>query len=152
MLDPRRLSPPPTPRDSSSGQALTGGAEVRISTAARRYGFAVGVVIVAFLLRLMLYGELDNRLPFAFFLPAAMIAAWYGGFGPGMLAAVAGLLLGDYFFLPAHHAYLPLGQAERTAIAVYSVTSTLAVILMENLHGKIRNLECELKKRGTDPE
>jgi K+-sensing histidine kinase KdpD len=120
--------------------------------AAKRYGFAIAAVLVAFLLRLVLYGDLDNRLPFAFFLPAAMIAAWYGGFGPGMLAAVSGLLLGDYFFLPAHHSYLPLGQPERTAIAVYAVTSTLAVILMENLHGRIRNLECELKKRGAAPE
>lgn len=151
MLDPRGLSPPPATPTSASERAFTG-ADARASTVAKRYGFAVGVVILAFLLRLVLYGDLDYRLPFAFFLPAAMIAAWYGGFGPGLLAAVAGLLLGDYFFLTPHKAFFPLGLAERTAIAVYSITSTLAVILMENLHGRIRNLECELKKRGVDPE
>ena len=40
-------------------------------------------------------------LPFGFFLPATMVAAWYGGFGPGLLAAFLGLLRGDYFFLPS---------------------------------------------------
>ena len=111
-----------------------------------RYGAAVGVVAAAFLLRWALFGHLDNRLPFAFFLPAAMIAAWYGGMGPGLLAAGAGLLLGDFFFLPPHTALGPLGDAERTVITVYAITSTLAVMLIESLHIRIRRLERKLKK------
>ena len=111
------------------------------------YLVAVVVVAVAFGLRFGLYGGLNNRLPFAFFLPAAMIAAWYGGLGPGMLAAAAGLLLGDYFFLPPHHAWGPLGESEQTAVGVYAVTSTLSVILIGNLLNRLRNLQCELGKR-----
>lgn len=98
------------------------------------------------MLRWALFGHLDNRLPFAFFLPAAMVAAWYGGMGPGMLAAVAGLLLGDFFFLPPHNAFGPMGDAERTAITVYAITSMLAVMLIESLHRRIRRLERALKK------
>lgn len=109
--------------------------------------------MVAFVLRGALFGELNNRLPFAFFLPAAMIAAWYGGFGPGLLAAAAGLLLGDYFFLPPHQAGAPLGEAERTAITVYAITSTLAVTLIENLHGRIRRLKGRLgQKQAAAPK
>ncbi|HSQ04058.1 MAG TPA: DUF4118 domain-containing protein, partial [Burkholderiales bacterium] len=59
------------------------------------YGIAIVSVAIAFALRWALYGILDTRLPFAFFLPAAMVAAWHGGLGPGLLAAGAGLLLGD---------------------------------------------------------
>jgi K+-sensing histidine kinase KdpD len=111
------------------------------------YAIAGAAVGVAFFLRWAIYGSLDHRLPFSFFLPAAMLAAWYGGLGPGLLAAGMGLLLGDYFFLPPHKASGPLAEAERTAIAIYAVTSTLAVVLFDNLHVRIRRLECELRKR-----
>lgn len=115
------------------------------------YAIASGAVCIAFLLRWAIYGSLDTRLPFAFFLPAAMFAAWYGGLGPGLLAAGMGLLLGDYFFLPPHVAWGPLGEAERTSITIYALTSTLAVVLFDNLHVRIRRLECELRKRDTGP-
>jgi K+-sensing histidine kinase KdpD len=101
------------------------------------------------MMRWAIYGGLDNRLPFAFFLPAAMVAAWYGGLGPGLLAAGLGLLTGDYFFLPPHVAWGPLGEAERTAITIYALTSTLAVVLLDNLRTRIRRLECELRRRET---
>lgn len=112
------------------------------------YVVAAGLVILAFALRFEFYGGLNNRLPFSFFLPATMLAAWYGGLGPGMLAAAAGLLLGDYFFLPPHQALGPLGETERTAVGVYAITSTLAVMLLGNLQNRVRNLECELAKRA----
>ena len=114
-----------------------------------RYGVAVGVVALAFLLRFAIFGQLDNRLPFAFFLSAAMFAAWYGGLGPGLLAAASGLLLGDYFFLPPHHAWGPLAEAERTLVTVYALTSTLVALLMEDLHSRIRRLKRLLKERQT---
>lgn len=112
------------------------------------YAVAVMVVAIAFVLRFWLYGGLNNRLPFAFFLPAAMIAAWYGGLGPGMLAAAIGLLLGDYFFLPPHQSLGPLGETERTSVGVYALTAALGVILMGNLRSRIRSLECELAQRA----
>ncbi len=147
MLEPPSFSPSSAPSPVSGGQPAGGWTQLKPRpTRLTRYGAAVMLVLVAFVLRLVLFGHLDNRLPFAFFLPAAMIAAWYGGMGPGLLAAAAGLLLGDFFFLPPHDAFGPLGDAERTAITVYSISSTLAVMLMESLHVKIRRLERELKK------
>lgn len=120
-----------------------------------RYGMAAVLVSIAFLLRYTLIGDLSNRLVFAFFLPAAMLAAWFGGMGPGFLAAIAGLLLGDFFFMPPHDAAAPLGDAERVALSVYGMTSTVAVMLMESLHARIRSLECALRqwrRRAGDTE
>lgn len=37
--------------------------------------------------------------PFALFLLAVTLCAWYGGFGPGLASILASLLLADYFFL-----------------------------------------------------
>jgi K+-sensing histidine kinase KdpD len=103
-----------------------------------RYGVALVALGAAFALRYVLYGGLDNRLPFAFFVPATIIAAWYGGFGPGMLAAVGGLLLGDYFFLPPHHSLGPIGEPERLAIGLYAMNVTLIVAALGHLHARLR--------------
>jgi two-component system sensor histidine kinase/response regulator len=118
----------------------------RQSTPLQRYAVAVGAVLLAFVLRYTIYGTLDHRLPYSFFTTATLVAAWYGGLGPGMLAAIAGLLLGDYFFLPRHESGTPMGEAERTAIGSYALTNTLIVVLFWNLHSRLRELEDKARK------
>jgi K+-sensing histidine kinase KdpD len=105
------------------------------------YGIAIAVVLIAFGLRFIYFGTLDKRFPFIFFVPAAMIAAWYGGLGPGLFATAAGLMLGDYFFLSEHTALGAVRDSERLAIGLYAVTTSLCVLLFEHLHGVIRRLE-----------
>jgi K+-sensing histidine kinase KdpD len=116
-------------------------------TTFQRYAVAVVAVSAAFGLRYGIYGTLDHRIPFAFFTVSTLVAAWYGGLGPGMLAALAGLLLGDYFFLPPHQ---PdggtFGEAERTAIGIYAMTNGLVVVLFWRLHSRLRELEDRLAK------
>ena len=132
----------------------------RKKTTAEKYAVAIIIVATAFALRYGLYGTLSNRIPFGFFTLATLIAAWYGGLGPGLLAAVAGLMLGDYFFLPPHSADGGIGEAERTAIGIYAITSTMIVVLFWNLHTRLRDLQDELRRReggkelhrSTDPE
>jgi len=118
----------------------------------QRYAVAVGVVALAFALRYGIYGTLDHRLPFAFFLPATIIAAWYGGLGPGLLAALAGLLLGDYFFLPKQEAGGSVGEPERIVIGLYAMNSALIVLLFWHLHTRLRDVDDELRelKGGED--
>jgi len=119
----------------------------------QRYAVAVGAVAIAFAFRYGIYGTLDNRLPFAFFTSATLIAAWYGGLGPGLLAALAGLLLGDYFFLPPHEAGAPMGEAERTVIGLYAMNTALIVVLFWHLHSRLQEREDELRKlRGRGVE
>lgn len=120
-------------------------------TPLQRYAVAVGAVALAFALRFGIYGTLDHRLPFSFFTTATLVAAWYGGLGPGMLAALAGLLLGDYFFLPPHESGSLLGEAERTAIGSYALTSALIVVLFWNLHSRLRDYEGKLGKSKDGP-
>jgi len=114
----------------------------------QKYVVAVGLTGVAFLLRYTLYGTLDHRLPFSFFIPATIIAAWYGGLGPGLLAAIGGLVLGDSFFLPPHSTDgAMMGEPERTAIGLYAMNATLIVVLFWHLHTRLRDAEHQLRKR-----
>ena len=116
----------------------------------QRYAVAIAAVAAAFAIRYGVYGTLDNRLPFAFFTSATVIAAWYGGLGPGLLAAVAGLLLGDYFFLPPRLEGEAYGEVVRTGIGIYAMNAALIVLLFALLHTRLRDLEDKLK--GGNPE
>ncbi len=111
-----------------------------------KYAVAVGAVAVAFAFRYSLHDTLGTRIPFAFFTLATIISAWYGGLGPGLVAAAAGLVLTDYFFLPPHSAE-GLGETERTGIGIYAMTNTLIVVLFWNLHMRLREAQDELRKR-----
>lgn len=111
----------------------------------KRYAVAVAAVAAAFAIRYGIYGTLDNRLPFAFFTSATLIAAWYGGLGPGLLAAAAGLLLGDLFFLPPRQEGESYGEVVRTGIGIYAMNAALIVVLFALLHTRLRDLEDKLK-------
>jgi K+-sensing histidine kinase KdpD len=57
-------------------------------------------VAVALLVRWVLRAWFDNNVPYLQFFPAILIAAWYGGLGPGMLATGLSALAAMYIFLP----------------------------------------------------
>ena len=117
----------------------------RYPTHLQRYAVAIAAVAAAFVIRYGIYGTLDYRLPFSFFTSATLVAAWYGGLGPGLLAAVAGLLLGDLFFLPPRLEGEAYGEVVRTGIGIYAMNAALIVVLFALLHTRLRDLEDKLK-------
>src|SRR2546421_11349538 len=58
---------------------------------ARQYPYALALVcvIMAEAVRTIAAPWLGPNVPFLLFYPAIMLAAWYGGFGPGLLATLA---------------------------------------------------------------
>ncbi len=63
-----------------------------------RYGVAVGATLLALLLSLLIE-PLVGHLPRYLFLGAIIVAAWYGGLGPSLLATIFGILLGDFIVI-----------------------------------------------------
>src|SRR5258705_7721668 len=59
----------------------------------------------AFAARLALDPIFGNGAPFATFLLAVVVAAWFGGFRPALLALGLGWLCAHYFFLQPRHAF-----------------------------------------------
>jgi PAS domain S-box-containing protein len=70
--------------------------------AAGPWPYVVAVLLIggALGLRLVLQRWLGANVPYLQFFPAILVAAWYGGFGPGAVATVSSALAAMYFFLP----------------------------------------------------
>ncbi len=67
------------------------------------------------------------------FILAAMVAALYGGVGPGLAAAVFGELLGDYFFVPPYHTLGPRGAVEWAYFVSFLAEAGLAIMIISAL-------------------
>ena len=76
-------------------------------SAVTRYGLA----IVSVGLSVLISGFLESRwksTPFvSVFTCAIVLSAWFGGFGPGLLAGALSVLAFDYYFLPPTHSLVP---------------------------------------------
>ncbi|WFP79071.1 PAS domain S-box protein [Mesorhizobium sp. WSM4906] len=80
-----------------------------------RYAIALAAVAVAFAARFVLASVLKDQAPYLFFLPAVLLAAGAGGFGPGVLAT--GLSVPLVFFFIAN--YRAVGWTEVANGAVF---------------------------------
>ena len=86
-----------------------------------RYGVALGAVVLALLAKLLIDPLLGTESPFLAFMVAVLISAWYGGMGPGVLAAVSSCLLTAYFFFPPYFSFEIGDPTIRTRMAVFFI-------------------------------
>jgi PAS domain S-box-containing protein len=105
------------------------------------YLAALGLVAASLLLRLLLHPWLGLKVPFLQFFPAIMIASWYGGFGPGVLATAVSAVAAMYFFLP------PAGIAIGGAADAASLTLFVVVGVGISWLGR-QHIRAELAHRG----
>ena len=64
-----------------------------------RYGLAPATVLVGWAVRSMLAPVLPSETVYVYFVPAVLVAAWFGGLGPGLLATGLSIIAAD-FLLP----------------------------------------------------
>jgi PAS domain S-box-containing protein len=114
-------------------------------TRARRYGLALAVSVSAWLLSLLLEPLIDpSDLPL--FLGAVMLAAWYGGLGPSLLATGLGVLAGTFLLVP--HAMWPprlfalrVSPALVARLAVFALEAIVISVLTARLRAAQRRAE-----------
>ena len=87
---------------------------------------AVGVAIA---LRTALDPWLGERVPYITIFGAIIVAAWYGGAGPAILAAVLGWLGSDYFFTAPRYSFAYRGPVQLVELLGYCISSTLIAAL-----------------------
>jgi PAS domain S-box-containing protein len=97
-----------------------------------RYGVAVLATGAMLLIKLLLDPLLPEQSPFLLLSVGVVVAAWFGGLGPGVLATLLGALAADYLFLAPREAYsepaqqaLPLILFTLQGLVISSLTQAL---------------------------
>ncbi|HJR75585.1 MAG TPA: response regulator [Nitrospiraceae bacterium] len=98
-----------------------------------KYAVALLAVIACLELRLILNPFLGVNVPFITFFFGVMVAAWYGGFGPGILAALASTVVADHFFI-APVGTLSFNSANVVALSVFVLEAMGISVLSGALH------------------
>ena len=70
-----------------------------LRTSVVRYAAAFFIIFVSLLVRFAFQRWLGVSVPYLHFFPAVMIAAWFGGFGPGVVATLLAATTAVYFSL-----------------------------------------------------
>jgi signal transduction histidine kinase len=83
------------------------------------YFIALVAVGIAFTARFLLKSILGDVAPLLIFAFSVVVAAWDGGFGPGMTATALSALLGDFFFIEPLYSFRIQSVAERVELLLF---------------------------------
>jgi C4-dicarboxylate-specific signal transduction histidine kinase len=108
------------------------------------YGIALLAVFSALIISRWPLLHLETA-PVSLFLCAVMITAWFGGFGPGLLATALSCLAFDYFFLPPTHS-LAAKPDELPRLLIF----TAAALFVGSLSAAQRSATESLKRTRDD--
>ena len=114
-----------------------------------RYAFALSATLLALGLKLALGRWTQNVSPFLLFTLAVMVSAWFGGFGPGLLATLAGALAADYFLLTPV-AYAATSESDVTRLTVFALVGVTISWLSGALSAANVELEQRVRQRTTE--
>ena len=113
-----------------------------------RYGLAIALTAAALGLDLISKSVLGETATGLFIL-AAMVSAWYGGMGPGIVAVLAADLFNTVFFYNPHFS-LSLGVHGPKKVLLFSMSALLVSWLTtrkRRAEGELRKLNEELEQR-----
>lgn len=111
-----------------------------------RYGFAFLSVLLATVLMLLLDPLLAvSKSPFLLFFGAVMVSAWFGGFGPGLLATALSGLLSTYFFLPPLYSFI-LDLSGVLRLSLFLLEGVLFSVLAGTLRTAKQRIERALSR------
>lgn len=102
----------------------------------RKQGYAVAAALTlgALMLRFLLDPFLGGLLPFYVFYFAVLVAAAYGGYGPGAFTLATGFLFGLYFFAAPRYSLMLEDAHYRSTALRYLVVAAFMVFVAGRLH------------------
>ena len=102
---------------------------------ANRYVIATGAVIVAWLVRQSLTPLIGpSALPFIFFFPAILLAAWYGRFRLSLLAIGLSTVLANYSFVEPRYSLSVATPAGLLGLISFVMVSLCIALAIESMH------------------
>jgi signal transduction histidine kinase/ActR/RegA family two-component response regulator len=107
------------------------------------YLIAIGATAVVTIVRLTISDTVGNFAPIVSFTVAIVIAAWYGGLRPGILATALSVFAADYLYVPHRHSLRIDTVSGGVSLGVLAFAGVLISLLCESLHRTRRRLEAE---------
>ena len=104
--------------------------QVKLSPLAR-YGVPVLLVLLAAAVTWAI-PTMGQRIPFALFYVPIIVAALYGGIGPGLLTVALSLLLGTYLFIPPVHSF-NIGWDGLVHVSTFFIISMAVTLIIERI-------------------
>lgn len=106
-----------------------------------RYGVAVLASLLALLLRFLLNPILQEDAPLLVFVIPVMLAAWYGGLGPGLLATALSAAIGTYFFIAPTLSLSVTSVGEFVRLCIFLIEGVLISSLSQALRNSKQKAE-----------
>jgi two-component system sensor kinase FixL len=106
----------------------------------RAYASAPIFVGAALALRAGASELFGTNVPYLQFFPAILLASWYGGFGPGVLATVLSGVAALYWFLPPD-GFAIGSAADATSLTLFGITG----VVIASLNGRLRSARDEAR-------
>ena len=98
------------------------------------YILAVVCVLAVACIRQALVSVVGSHGQLALFSLAVMVAARYGGLGPGLVATLLSAILGDYFFIEPYRTFAVKNPGDAAYLGVFVVVGSGISILSGQLH------------------
>lgn len=120
------------------------------ASAVLRYGCAVASVAVVRALKRLMDPIAQWESPFLLFFAPVMLSAWYGGFGPGLLATGLAAVVIDYYFLRPVGSLRLESMREATPLALFVVEASLITYLTRRARWATERVGEALHKAETE--
>ena len=105
------------------------------------YGLAIALASGGVALRAALEPIIGAQTPYIVPIIATTLAAWFGGFGPGLIATATGTLLTLYFLVAPKGSLEVASSQDAWRIAFSVVESVIVTGIAADLHAAIRRVE-----------
>jgi len=116
-----------------------------------RYGLALGTVVIAAALRIAIAPVIGDRNELLCFYPAIMIAAWFGGLGPGLVSTALSAIVVDFLFIDPRGTLAVTERSDAVALALFVLVGALIATLNDNLRRAI-SLEQQARRAAERAE
>jgi two-component system sensor histidine kinase/response regulator len=114
------------------------------------YGVALGATAISLLVRWPLWPVLGDSVPHMTFFPAVMIAAYIGGFWPGIVATILSAILANVFLTKQIPFFSFANINDVVALILFLLVGTIISALCESLHRVRGHLVAAERQRGEE--
>ena len=114
------------------------------------YSMAVVAPLICLALRWPLWSVLGDAVPHMTFFPAVMIAAYFGGFGPGLVATIFSALIANFFLTQQFPSFEVNRVNDVAALILFVLVSTIISGLCESLHRARRRIVADERRRAEE--